>query len=80
MRGLQQDMADSKMEQERTQADLDTSHERNEELHRGNEELRQGMRSPMWQEEWYAGQWNCQNSTYSTSLEDPSKGRCTRIL
>ena len=40
MRGLQQDMAESKMEQERMQADLDASHERNEELHRVNEELR----------------------------------------
>ena len=45
MRGLQQDMADSKMEQERMQADLDASHERNEELHRVNEELRQGLRN-----------------------------------
>ena len=42
MRGLQQDMAESKMEQERMQADLD---ERNEELHRVNEELRQGLRN-----------------------------------
>ena len=40
MRGLQQDMAESKLEQERMQADLDASHERNEELHRVNEELR----------------------------------------
>ena len=38
MRGLQQDMAESKLEQERMQADLDASHERNEELHRVNEE------------------------------------------
>ena len=45
MRGLQQDMADSKMEQERMQADLDASHERNEELHRVNEELRLGLRN-----------------------------------
>ena len=45
MMGLQQDMADSKMEQERMQADLDASHERNEELHRVNEELRQGLRN-----------------------------------
>ena len=45
MRGLQQDMAESKMEQERMQADLDASHERNEELHRINEELRQGLRN-----------------------------------
>jgi len=45
MRGLQQDMAESKLEQERMQADLDASHERNEELHRVNEELRQGLRN-----------------------------------
>jgi len=45
MRGLQQDMAESKLEQERMQADLDASHERNEELHRVNEELRQGRRN-----------------------------------
>jgi len=45
MRGLQQDTAESKLEQERMQADLDASHERNEELHRVNEELRQGMRN-----------------------------------
>ena len=31
MRGLQQDMAKSKLEQERMQADLEASHERNEE-------------------------------------------------
>ena len=45
MRGLQQDMAESKLEQERMQEDLDASHERNEELHRVNEELRQGLRN-----------------------------------
>ena len=47
MRGLQQDMAESKLEQEqeRMQADLDVSHERNEELHRVNDELRQGLRN-----------------------------------
>ena len=45
MRGLQQDMVESKLEQERMQADLDASHERNDELHRVNEELRQGLRN-----------------------------------
>ena len=45
MRGLQQDMAESKLEQERMQADLDASLERNDELHRVNEELRQGLRN-----------------------------------
>jgi len=45
MRGLQDDMAESKMEQERMQADLEASHVSNEELHRVNEELRQGLRS-----------------------------------
>ena len=42
MRGLQDDMAESKIEQERMQADLDASHVRNEELRRVNEELRRG--------------------------------------
>jgi len=32
MRGLQDDMAESKLEQERMQADLEASHARNEEL------------------------------------------------
>ena len=45
MRGLQQDMAESKLEQERMQADLDASHKRNEELHRVYEELHQGLRN-----------------------------------
>ena len=45
MRGLQDDMAESKMEQERMQADLEASHVSNEELHRVNEELRQGLRN-----------------------------------
>ena len=40
MKGLQQDIAESKLEQECMQADLDASHERNDELHRVNEELR----------------------------------------
>jgi len=43
MRGLQEDMAESKLEQERMQADLEASHERNEELRRVNEELRRGL-------------------------------------
>ena len=45
MRGLQDDMAESKIEQERMQADLDASHVRNEELRRVNEELRWGLRN-----------------------------------
>jgi len=45
MRGLQDDMAESKMEQERMQADLEASQARNEELHRVNEELRRGLRN-----------------------------------
>ena len=40
MRGLQDNMAESKLEQERMQADLEASHARNEELRRVNEELR----------------------------------------
>ena len=40
VQGLQDDMADSRMEQERMQADLDASQARNAELHRVNEELR----------------------------------------
>ena len=45
MRGLQDDMAESRMEQERMQADLEASQARNEELHRINEELRRGLRN-----------------------------------
>ena len=45
MRGLQEDMADSKLEHECMQADLEISHERNEELRRVNEELRRGLRN-----------------------------------
>ena len=45
MRGLQQDMAESKLEQEHMQADIEASHERNEELRRVNEELRRGLRN-----------------------------------
>jgi len=45
MRGLQDDMADSKIEQERMQADLDASHVRNDELRRVNEELRRSLRN-----------------------------------
>ena len=51
MRGLQDDMADSKIEQERMQADLDASHVRNEELRRVNEELRRGLRNNQGQRE-----------------------------
>jgi len=51
MRGLQDDMAESKLEQERMQADLEASHVRNEELHRINEELRQGLRNNRGQRE-----------------------------
>ena len=51
MWGLQDDMAESKMEQERMQADLEASHVRNEELHRVNEELRRGLRNNQGQRE-----------------------------
>ena len=51
MRGLQDDMAESKIEQERMQADLEASHVRNEELHRINEELRRGLRNNQGQRE-----------------------------
>ena len=43
MRGLQDEMAESRIEQERIQADLADSRARNEELHRVNEELRQDL-------------------------------------
>ena len=43
MQGLQEEMAKSRAEQERMQADLAASHVRNEELHRMNEELRRGL-------------------------------------
>ncbi|XP_068503530.1 uncharacterized protein [Phaseolus vulgaris] len=45
MRELQDDMAESKLEQEHMQADLEASHARNEELRQVNEELRQGLRN-----------------------------------
>ena len=51
MRGQQDDMAESKIEQERMQADLDASHVRNEELRRVNEELRRGLRNNQGQRE-----------------------------
>jgi len=51
MRGLQDDKAESKIEQERMQADLDASHVRNEELRRVNEELRRGLRNNQGQRE-----------------------------
>jgi len=51
MRGLQDDMAESKLEQERMQADLEASRVRNEELHRINEELRRGLRNNRGQRE-----------------------------
>ncbi|XP_068486614.1 uncharacterized protein [Phaseolus vulgaris] len=51
MRGLQDDMAESKIEQEHMQADLEASHVRNEELHRVNEELRRGLRNNQGQRE-----------------------------
>jgi len=41
--GLQEEMAESRAEQERMQADLAASQARNEELHRMNEELRRGL-------------------------------------
>jgi len=43
IRGLQDEMAESRTEQERMQADLAASHVRNDELHRINEELRRGL-------------------------------------
>ena len=45
VQGLQDDMADSRMEQERMQTDLETSQARNAELHRVNEELRRDLRN-----------------------------------
>ncbi|XP_068476843.1 uncharacterized protein [Phaseolus vulgaris] len=51
MRGLQDDMADSKIEQERMQADLNASHVRNDELRRVNEELRRSLRDHQVQRE-----------------------------
>jgi len=45
MQGLQEAMAASKVEQERIQADLAESQERNEELFRVNEEMRRGLRN-----------------------------------
>ena len=51
MRGLQDDMEDSKIEQERMQADLDASHVRNDELRRVNEELRRSLRNNQVQRE-----------------------------
>ncbi|XP_068500838.1 uncharacterized protein [Phaseolus vulgaris] len=43
MRGLQDEIAESRAEQEHMQADLAASHVRNDELHRINEELRRGL-------------------------------------
>ena len=51
MRGLQEDMAELKLEQECMQADLEASHERNEELRRVNKELRRGLRNNRGQRE-----------------------------
>ena len=51
MRGLQYEMAESRMEQERIQADLADSCARNEELHRVNEELRRGLNNNQGQRE-----------------------------
>jgi len=51
MWGLQDEMAESRVEQERMQADLADSRARNEELHRVNEELRQGLRNNQGQRE-----------------------------
>jgi len=45
MQGLQEAMAASRAEQERIQMHLATSHARNEEWHRSNEELRCGLRN-----------------------------------
>ena len=43
MQGLQDEMAESRVDQERMQADLAASRARNEELHRINEEVRRGL-------------------------------------
>jgi len=51
MRGLQDEMAESRVEQERMQADLADSRARNEELHRINEELRRGLSKDQGQRE-----------------------------
>jgi len=51
MRGLQDEMAESRVEQERMQADLADSRARNEELHRVNEELRRGLSNNQGQRE-----------------------------
>ena len=51
MRGLQDEMAESKIEQKRMQADLADTRARNEELHRVNEELRRGLRNNQGQRE-----------------------------
>ena len=51
MRGLQDEMAESRVEQERMQADLADSRARNEELHCVNEELRRGLRNNQGQRE-----------------------------
>jgi len=45
VKGLQEEMAESRAEQERMQADLAASQARNEELHRANEELRRSLRN-----------------------------------
>jgi len=53
MRGLQDEMAESRMEQERIQADLADSRARNEELHHVNEELHRGLNNKQGQREQY---------------------------
>ena len=45
VQGLQGDMANSRLEQDRMQVDLDASEARNAELHRVNEELRRNLRN-----------------------------------
>ena len=45
VQGLQDEMAESRAEQERMQVDLATSQARNEELHHTNEELHRSMRN-----------------------------------
>ncbi|XP_068504491.1 uncharacterized protein [Phaseolus vulgaris] len=51
MRGLQDEMTESRVEQERMQTDLVDSRARNEELHIVNEELRRGLSSNQGQRE-----------------------------
>jgi len=70
MRGLQDEMAESRIEQERMQADLAASQDRNEELYRINEELRRGLGNNQGQREHDEFERLCQGS-----FPHPSRGR-----